>query len=93
MMSTNCVRCIKNKRTKGLYCDDCAELANLENACNSLAEAVQGALDSIGANYGFTLMLFHFGEGGHLTYISNAQREDMILAIKEFLVKQGEQEV
>lgn len=92
-MSTNCVKCIKNRRTKGLYCDECADLGNLEDACRGLADSIQTALNSIGANYGFTLMMFDFGEGGHLTYISNAQREDMILAVKEWLIKQGEQEV
>jgi hypothetical protein len=35
---------------------------------------------------GFALFLFDMGEGGHMTYVSNAKREDMIKAIKETLV-------
>lgn len=33
---------------------------------------------------GFCLLLFDFGEGGNLTYISNAQRDSMIKALEEF---------
>lgn len=39
--------------------------------------------------WGFTLMIYTFGEGGTMTYISNAQREDMLAAMQEFLQKQG----
>jgi hypothetical protein len=34
---------------------------------------------------GFCLMMFTFGEGGWATYLSNAEREDMVEAIRELL--------
>lgn len=46
-------------------------------------------LDGIFAGYGFTLLVFEFedGEGkqGRMNYISNAERDDMIIAMKEFI--------
>lgn len=47
---------------------------------------------SIGAalpdGFGFNLLIFNFGEGGATFYISNAQRADMLKAMKEFIAKQ-----
>lgn len=37
--------------------------------------------------YGFNLLVFTFGEGGNMFYCSNAQREDMIRAMQEFIAK------
>ena len=37
---------------------------------------------------GFALLIFEFGEGGAMFYISNADRKNMVLALKEFIVKQ-----
>lgn len=37
--------------------------------------------------YGFSLLIFSFGEGGNMFYTSNAQREDMIHAMQEFIAK------
>lgn len=43
--------------------------------------------------WGFALLIFTFnkteGEDGTMTYISNAQRDDMLRAFQEFLQKQG----
>lgn len=39
--------------------------------------------------WGFALLVFTFGDGGTMTYISNAQREDMLKAMQEFMQKQG----
>ena len=36
---------------------------------------------------GFSLLIFTFGEGGDMFYSSNAQREDMIKAMQEFIEK------
>lgn len=36
-------------------------------------------------NVGFTLMMYDFGERGAMTYMSNAKREDMLKAMREFL--------
>lgn len=35
---------------------------------------------------GFAVMIFDLGEGGHMTYVSNGERADMINALKELLV-------
>jgi hypothetical protein len=40
------------------------------------------------AGWGFTLLLFTFGPGGALSYISNADRSDMLLTMKEFIRRQ-----
>lgn len=37
--------------------------------------------------YGFSLLVFTFGEGGNMFYSSNARREDMIRAMQEFIAK------
>lgn len=36
---------------------------------------------------GFLLVLYDFGHGGNMTYISNGQREDCIRPMKELLEK------
>lgn len=42
---------------------------------------------SLPAGVGFTLLVFTFGEGGWLTYLSSAQRADMIRTLREALHK------
>lgn len=37
--------------------------------------------------YGFTFLMFNFGEGGNLFYISNGTRQDVIKTMKEFIEK------
>lgn len=37
--------------------------------------------------YGFTLMIYSFGHNGSMFYTSNAVREDMIRAMREFIEK------
>jgi len=69
------------------------ELAEAEVVCREIASKIQEAIEqALGIDtWGFMLMLFSFGEGGSLTYISNANREDMINVVKEWLEKaQGE---
>lgn len=52
-------------------------------------QALGGVIgDLIPASYGFLLMIFNFGAGGNLFYISNADRADVIVAIQNFLRKQ-----
>jgi len=34
---------------------------------------------------GFTLFLFDFGAGGHMSYLSNARADDVVKLIREFL--------
>lgn len=66
---------------------------------NVLAGAIDRLfnLDKKGADreVGFCLMIFNFGEGaGRANYISNANREDVIVLLKEQLARfQGQPEV
>jgi len=46
--------------------------------------------ENIPDGMGFALFLFHWRDGG-IFYISNAERADMILAVKEWLKKQEAQ--
>lgn len=39
--------------------------------------------------WGFTLLMFTYGEGGTMTYLSSADREDMLKALQEFMRAQG----
>lgn len=58
-------------------------------------EIIHKLLKDIGAilnramppNYGFMLMLFSYGEGGDLFYMSSAQREDIRKVMLEFMKK------
>lgn len=66
------------------------ERKDLEIMVNGLGKTIMLALDSWGkGSLGFALLVFDFGEAGNLAWISNAQREDMIKALKEFIDKQG----
>jgi hypothetical protein len=40
------------------------------------------------AGWGFTLLLFQFGEGGSLFYIANADRADVLATMREFITRQ-----
>ena len=42
---------------------------------------------SLPKTHGFTLLIYSFGEGGDLFYISNAVREDMIKSMQEMITK------
>lgn len=57
------------------------KLESLETICRDIGRLIQGAMPGTGV--GFALLMFDFGGGGHLTYVSNAQREDMIKALYE----------
>lgn len=53
-----------------------------------LNEAMNGVgklLNKIFKPFGFALLVFDFGNHGRMNYISNADREDMITAMKEFI--------
>ena len=38
--------------------------------------------------WGFALLIFSFGDGGDMFYLSDARRPDMLEAMKEFIAKQ-----
>ena len=59
-------------------------LEDLEQGGRELAETIQGALPP---EVGFLLCLFDFGDGGNLTWLTNAEREDMIVTLKELIGK------
>ncbi len=44
--------------------------------------------DQMPEGFGFTLLMFDYGEGGGMFYMSSAKREDMIKAMKEFINRQ-----
>lgn len=46
--------------------------------------------DNMPPGYGFTLMIYQFGEQGNMFYFSNAQRDDMINVMREFIQKHAE---
>ena len=59
-----------------------APLEVAEKTARDLGRIIQGAMPP---GWGFTLMMFTYGEGGQTTYISTAKREDMIKALHEFI--------
>lgn len=62
------------------------ELLRMEQAAREVARQVGDiAKRECPPGVGFAVLLFTFGGGGHMTYVSNAQRADMILALREQL--------
>lgn len=57
-----------------------------------IEELLRGVAKRIGHDmpqgFGFTLLIFSYGEQGSMFYISTAQRADMLNAMKEFIRKQ-----
>ena len=62
------------------------DLSKLEATCRAIGGLIASALP---LGVGFALVLFDFGEGerNHLTYLSNAQRSDMIKTLREMVEK------
>lgn len=54
---------------------------------NKLAKLIG---ESLPPGWGFGLFLFTFGENGTMFWVSNAARPDMILALQEWMRKQGQ---
>lgn len=62
----------------------------LVKRCKEVGEAIAEGIKGSGIEgVGFALLIFDFGGGGNLAWISNAQREDMLEALKEFMEKEG----
>lgn len=60
----------------------------IEDAHRELMNEVAGLLDKVFAGYGWTLLVFDFHRhDGRMNYISNAQRADMLVAMKEFIAR------
>lgn len=67
------------------------ERRKLEAAAQQVASALDEALPKmlgVTERVGFMLLVFEFGPRGNLAYISNAQREAMITAVREWLARQ-----
>jgi hypothetical protein len=62
-------------------------LEELERQAREIGRVLKRVLDgTFGARaVGFALLLFDYGEGGHMTYVSSADRQDMIKALEEAL--------
>lgn len=68
--------------------------ARLEEMAHEIGTRIANALDDAtdGDNdqpLGFALLIFDFYGKGNLAWISNAQRQDMVRALGEFMEKAG----
>lgn len=59
--------------------------AGAKRALREIADEIKTKLPP---GYGFGLFIFEFGEQGNMFWISNAQRPDMIKALREWIAKQ-----
>ncbi|RKE35240.1 hypothetical protein B0G76_1301 [Paraburkholderia sp. BL23I1N1] len=59
----------------------------IQSQHSKVMNEVAELLDRAFSGYGFTLMVFDFEviTGGYMNYISNANRADMVVAMKEFI--------
>lgn len=46
--------------------------------------------DIMPKGWGFTVLMFDYGDHGNMFYMSSAEREDMIKAMKEFIAKNSD---
>jgi hypothetical protein len=53
-------------------------------AARLMGDVLKGAVPE---GVGFAVLIFDFGAGGNLAYVSNAQRADMVKAMREFITK------
>ena len=63
--------------------DIAVQLHALGKAIDEILNGPKDAPDR--RNMGYALLMFRMGEPGRMNYISNAQREDMIVALKELV--------
>lgn len=59
--------------------------AGAERAMRNIARRLKQTMPP---GYGFTVLVFSYGEQGELFYMSSALRDDMIRTMKEFIAKQ-----
>jgi hypothetical protein len=57
----------------------------IEARLNEIGNRLRAYLE--GTGHGFALLIFSFGEEGNMFYTSNAQREDICNAMREFIAK------
>jgi hypothetical protein len=75
-------------------------LARLEQTCARIGEVIAHRLEQVREEHpelpkiGFALLIFDTGdESGWMTYMSNAERKDMLDALVEFIEKHGRRAV
>ncbi len=56
------------------------QLTTVEETAQHIGRMIGNAMPP---GWGFALVTFTFGEGGYVSYISNAEREDMVRALRE----------
>ena len=63
-----------------------------QQASEKLQEIAKEIKEKLPEDMGFALLAYEFGEGKdrQMLYVSNSQREDVILAMTEFIKKQLE---
>ena len=59
----------------------------LERMARNIGQMIGDAINRAGHKYGFCLFLFSFN-GPEMTFISNADRADMVKALEEFIQRQ-----
>ena len=70
-----------------------AQFGKMQKYNEQVEFALRETADFIKANgrlpmgMGFVLLMFDFGEGGNMFYISDAQREDVLKSMQEFIDK------
>jgi hypothetical protein len=60
--------------------------AEVEAKLKGIGQRMKQSMEEI-PGYGFTLLIFSYGAGGDMFYISSAERATMIEALKELIKK------
>ncbi len=63
------------------------DLKQLEESARAIAPLIVSNLPGEKGEVGFALLMFDFGGGGHITYIGNAVRSDMVKSVRELMAK------
>jgi len=61
--------------------------SDIEEKHRTQMNALAALLQDEFPEYGFALLVFDFNSPGRMNYISNAQRADMVNALKELITK------
>lgn len=58
------------------------ERTELEATARAIGRTIK---DGLPEGVGFAVLVFDLGSGGTMTYLSNAQRDDMVRALRELI--------
>jgi hypothetical protein len=67
---------------------DTEAMRHLEERAREIGHIIGRSIEHQGLRFGFALFLFSF-DGPEMTWISNANRDDMIKGLLEFIERQG----